>query len=66
MLNDPSMIDAAIAFASRMLKLPSQTASQRLAGGFELALSRKPDDVEMAALEILLRDERNQFASATR
>jgi hypothetical protein len=61
MLNDPSMIDAAIGFASRMLKqtVPSQRA--RLARGFMLALSRKPDDFEMAALAELLHDEQKYY-----
>jgi hypothetical protein len=63
MLNDPSMIDAAIAFASRMLKPAGQTESERLAAGFMLALSRNPDEFELAALVKLLREEQKHYAA---
>jgi hypothetical protein len=63
MLNDPSMIDAAIAFASRMLKPAGQTESERLAAGFMLALSRNPDEFELAALVKLLHEEQKHYAA---
>jgi hypothetical protein len=63
MLNDPSMIDAAIALASRILTSPAQTTPERLAAGFELAVSRRPDDHELAALQQLLLDERDYYSN---
>jgi hypothetical protein len=63
MLNDPSMIDAAMATASRMLRSPGQSESQRLTEGFKLAASREPDEFELGALERLLREEREHYAA---
>ncbi len=63
LLNDPSMIDAAIALASRILKLPCETATERLANGFEIAVSRAPEPLELAALEKLLLEERHHYAA---
>jgi hypothetical protein len=62
MLNDPSMIEAAIALASRILQSPAATTSQRLATGFELAVSRAPGDHELAALQELLLAGRDYYA----
>lgn len=61
MLNDPSMIDAAIAFASRMLKHPAADQRARLEYGFTLALSRTPDEFEIDALIGLLQDEQKYY-----
>ncbi len=63
LLNDPSMIDAAIALAARMLKSPNRTVNERLANGFEIAVSREPERLELAALERLLMEGRHHYAA---
>ena len=46
-----------------MLDSQSQTAAERLTVGFELAVSREPDDHELATLERLLSEEQLYYAS---
>lgn len=62
MLNDPSMIDAAMGMASRLRKLPAVSDAGALASGFQLAVSRSPDDRELGALMSLLDEERKYYA----
>jgi hypothetical protein len=50
MLNDPSMVDASIAFASRLLRQSAKSDMERLRFGFQLATSRMPDEDEAGAL----------------
>lgn len=54
LLNDPSMVEAAVALAVRVLQMPEATRKQRLEAAFLLATSRMPDDVEAAQLDHLL------------
>jgi hypothetical protein len=62
MLNDPSMIDAAMALAARMLRPQDQTESMRLTEGFQLALCRRPDQTELQTLQQLLQSEQKYYA----
>ena len=50
MLNDPSLVDAAIAFASRLLRQSGKSDLDRLRFGFQLATTRLPDEDEAEAL----------------
>ncbi len=61
MLNDPSMIDAAIAFAARMLQEPNMDDATRVRHGFELATARLPDDFELRSLLQLLDEQRVHY-----
>lgn len=61
MLNDPSMIDAAIAFASRVLREGGETDRQRIDHAFRLATSREPDDYERRSLLGLLEEQRTHY-----
>jgi len=62
MLNDPSMVDAAVALAGRVLRPSEQTDQQRLIRAFELAAARKPDDYELKSLQQLLEQERSHYS----
>jgi hypothetical protein len=57
MLNDPSMVDAAIAFAANLLNTDHASQTEKLGQAFELAVSRRPDEFEIAALKLLLNSE---------
>jgi hypothetical protein len=46
-----------------MLKSSSASTSERLSKGFELAASRRPVELELAALEKLLQDEHDHYTS---
>ena len=62
MLNDPSMVDAAIAMAARLLQRKDLATRDRLTEGFRLTLSRKPETAELDELERLLDQERAHYA----
>jgi hypothetical protein len=57
MLNDPSMVKAAIAFAANLLKSANEGSEAKIKRAFELAVSRQPDAFELAALKKLLESE---------
>ncbi|MFK8113583.1 MAG: PSD1 and planctomycete cytochrome C domain-containing protein [Rubripirellula sp.] len=61
MLNDPSMVDAAIALASRLLNESGLSDRDRIQQGFRWAVIRDPDDSELQALERLLANERKHY-----
>lgn len=61
MLNDPAMVDAAIALASRILRSPAPDDRQRIADAFAWAVVRTPSDTEVSALHDLLRQERAHY-----
>ncbi len=64
LLNDPSAIEAARAFASRILLNPdSSTDDDRLTFGWRVALGRDPIDREAAVLKRLLDASRAEFAN---
>lgn len=58
MLNDPSVVDAAIGFAARILKAPQSTDAERLKFAFQVATSREPDAYEQQTLTQLLQRHR--------
>lgn len=58
MLNDPSMIDAAVALAGRLLRAADGMDMDGLQLGFQLATSRPPDEKELLALQQLLETQR--------
>ena len=65
LLNDPSFVEAARVFASRVLaESPDDTFQKRLEYAFQLALSRNPDDFELQQLEQLYESDYQRFANA--
>jgi hypothetical protein len=63
LLNDPTFVEAAKAFASRLLMLGEMDASGRLAEAYRLALSREPSDEETHILLSLLAKHHSAFSS---
>ena len=63
MLNDPAMIDAAVAFASALLKVQEEDSGAKIARAFELTVSREPDSFELQALSNLLESEVKHYRS---
>ncbi len=68
LLNDPTMVEAALAMATRLLAetAPDQSDQQnadllRLQSAFRLATSRQPDSTEQQTLAKLLREERSYY-----
>ncbi len=70
LLNDPSFIEAARAFAGRIIREGGTTAESRIAFAFQAATSRQPDDVEAKLLADLysaaLKDARADAESAAK
>ncbi|MCC7425096.1 MAG: PSD1 domain-containing protein [Planctomycetaceae bacterium] len=60
LLNDPSFIEAARAFAARILAAGA-TDEDRINAAFEIAVSRTPDDRERVILLKLLQESRSAF-----
>ncbi|HEX5051410.1 MAG TPA: PSD1 and planctomycete cytochrome C domain-containing protein [Planctomycetota bacterium] len=63
LLNDPQFVEAARAFAERVLHRPGDDA-ERLDWAFREATSRPPSAAELAVLQRALRRERAAFAAA--
>ncbi len=66
-MNDPTYVEAARAFAERLLReSPADDVppEARLARAYEIALARPPAKAESAALLELLRAQREQYAAA--
>lgn len=61
MLNDPSMIDAAVGLAHRAFVHENQSEVQRLQFVFQIATSREPTENEVASLQELLTKEREYY-----
>ena len=61
LLNDPSMVQAAIALAGRITKMDSGGDADRLKNAFRLATARSPDSIELSALLELLKSERDHY-----
>jgi hypothetical protein len=57
LLNDPQFVEAARAFACRMLREGGKETDERLAYGFQLATSRLPEPSELEVLRQLLKTE---------
>jgi hypothetical protein len=63
LLNDPTFVEAARAFAARILKEGGDTDASRITFAFRLATSRVPDDTERSSLLSLLEEARKDFSS---
>ncbi len=56
LLNDPSFVEAAKAFARRIVREGGETNQQRFSFAFRSALSREPDETELELLSALLEE----------
>ncbi len=63
LLNDPVFVEAAVALAARMLRIPEATDEQRLRHGLELCTTREGSADELAVLSQLLTAERATYAA---
>ncbi|MGB1813866.1 MAG: PSD1 and planctomycete cytochrome C domain-containing protein [Rubripirellula sp.] len=63
MLNDPAMIDAAVAFAAALLKVEQEDSQAKIKRAFELTVSRQPDSFELTSLGKLLEAEIQHYRS---
>lgn len=63
MLNDPAMIDAAVAFAAALLKVEQEDSQAKIKRAFELTVSRQPDSFELTSLSKLLEAEIQHYRS---
>ena len=61
LLNDPVFVEAARAFAERLLIENKEGDDIRIAQAFRLALSRKPSERESEILTNLLKNQRNRY-----
>jgi cytochrome c553 len=63
LLNDPTFVEAARAFAARILRQGGKESGDRLAWAFREALSRPPRADEVQTLSALLEKERSLYAA---
>jgi hypothetical protein len=63
LLNDPTFVEAARAFARRVLSEGGDDDAARLSFAFRNAVSRGPDDIEREVLTTLLASARSSFAA---
>jgi hypothetical protein len=64
MLNDPAMIDAAVAFAAALLNFKQEETSEaKIKRAFQLTVSRQPDSFELTSLSKLLESEIQHYSS---
>jgi mono/diheme cytochrome c family protein len=61
LMNDPEFVDAAIAFAERIIEHREANTAERLAWAFRRALSRPPRGAETALLAALLDSQRAEY-----
>ncbi len=61
LLNDPTFVEAARAFATRTLEIDSKTDDERLAWAFYHAVTREPAATELGVLRRLLHENRESF-----
>ena len=61
LLNDPTFIEAARRLAERILSSDATSRRERINYAFDLVLSRRPDQYEMATCEQLLASSMNDF-----
>ena len=64
LLNDPTFVEAARAFASRILSEGGATTKERLDFAYRLAVSRTPDEFELKILSTLLAGSRTRFSAS--
>jgi len=63
LLNDPTYVEAARAFAERVLRQGGGSPEERVAWAFRCAVSRHPEPAEAAVLLELLSAHRRQYAA---
>jgi hypothetical protein len=63
LLNDPTYVEAARLFASRILAHGGSTTSDRLRWAYRQAVSREPTSQEMTVLNALLEKHRQQYST---
>ena len=63
LLNDPTDVEAARVFATRLIEAEGSQVSDRLSLAFRLALSREPTVGEVTALTAYLNSQRQRYAS---
>ena len=63
LLNDPTFVEAARAFATRSLESDSDTEDERLAWAFYHAVTRQPAALELNVLRRLLKENRESFGT---
>ena len=63
LLNDPTFVEAARAFATRILHEGGSTSTDRLEFACREALSRKPSPAELAVLAELLKENETRYAA---
>jgi mono/diheme cytochrome c family protein len=61
LMNDPEFVDAAIAFAERIIEHREVNTQERLTWAFRRALSRPPQDAEAAVLTALIDSQRAEY-----
>ena len=64
LLNDPTFVEAARAFAARILSEGGSATDGRLDFAYRLAVSRQPDEFEMKVLSTLLAGSLNRFSAS--
>jgi hypothetical protein len=64
LLHDPTFIEAARAFATRIMRSGGDTTEQRMTFAYRQALCRSPDAEEQQALAVLLSRSEEQYAAA--
>jgi hypothetical protein len=62
-LNDPQFVEAARAFAIRLLEIPHPGDRERLTAAFEITTARLPKPAELSTLEGALNRERQHFTA---
>ncbi|EAQ80469.1 PSD1 and planctomycete cytochrome C domain-containing protein [Blastopirellula marina] len=65
LLNDPTFVEAARAFASRILSEAPPTDEQRITHAYQLALSRDPEQQELEIVTAVLADNREIYQDDT-
>jgi hypothetical protein len=63
LLNDPTFVEAARAFAERDIREAGPNETNRLRFAFRMATGREPDDKEITILDTLYRKQRAHYDS---
>src|SRR5438477_12147851 len=64
LLNDPTYVEAARVFAERILKQGGSSDPERIRWAVKRTLAREPADQELAILESLLKEGREEYPKA--
>ncbi len=60
-LNDPAFFEAAVSLGRRMMSEGGRVPTTRISRGFQLCLSRQPNDEELERLLVYYREERQRW-----